>query len=361
MKRRFQVQLFHALQGDSSVKHNLFLIIVAGFLLVSCSMPSSGNPPTPASTPTVIPSPSPTVITQPLVILVIPADMPADKSDFYQTMIYDLAQQNGMRFQVRNTLTPADIAMEGEPLKVVIALPPDPGLSALAAAAPNVQFLAVGIAGLAEAPNLSTIGADGVPVDQQAFVAGYLAGMVTPEWRVGIMSQKDTPDGDAAVTAFQNGYHFYCGDCFNPDFPQPFYHGLYPVIVRLPTDTPERDYTGWANLLIDNWVKVAFIYPDLATSDLVSYMEDSGVQVISQYLPGDDLSEGWVASIQPDLNAAITNIFPDLVAGNGGKRLPTPLFLVDVNTNILSDAKLRLVQELLDGLQNGSIGTNVTP
>ena len=44
--------------------------------------------------------------------------------DLYQSTVYDLAQQAGFRFQVRNTLSELDL----EPaLRVVIALPPDPG------------------------------------------------------------------------------------------------------------------------------------------------------------------------------------------------------------------------------------------
>jgi hypothetical protein len=331
-------------------------------LLAACAFPGGTATQTlagPSSTP--VPTASSTPVSTPLAILVLPADMDRTESDQYQKIVYDLAQANGLRFQVRNVLTPADVALEGSALKVVVALPPDPGLDALAAAAPTVQFLAVSISGLAAAPNLSSVGASGLPVDQQAFLAGYIAGMVATEWRVGILSQKDTPGGDAAVTAFRNGYHFYCGDCFNPNFNQPNSHGLYPIPVRIPTDAPLSDYTGYANLLIQNFVKVAFLYPDIANSDLLSYMAQNGVLLISQTLPGEDVRPNWIASIQPDLNSALKSLFPELVAGNGGQVTPTPLFLTDVNPDLLSDAKLRLVQGVLDGLQNGTIGTGVTP
>jgi hypothetical protein len=198
-------------------------------------------------------------------------------------------------------------------------------------------------------------------VDQQAFLAGYIAGMVAPEWRVGILSQKDTPGGNAAVTAFANGYHFYCGDCFNPNFTMGFSHGDYPVIVRIPTDAPESDYTGYANLLIRNFVRVAYLYPEIATPDLLSYMAQNDVQLISQTLLGEDVRSNWIASIQPDILSALKRIFPELVAGNGGQVAPTPLFLADVNPDLLSDAKMRLVMEVLNGLQNGTIGTGVNP
>jgi hypothetical protein len=296
-----------------------------------------------------------------LTILVIPADMPQDESDQYQTLVYNLAQANVMRFQVLNALTPADLAFEGSALKVVVAFPPDPGLSALTAAAPGVQFLAIGIPDLVAASNLSSIGGTGLPLDQQAFLAGYIAGMVAPEWRVGILSQKDTAGGDAAVLAFSNGYHFYCGDCFNPNFTMGFRHGEYPIIVRIPTDAPAGDYTGYANLLIRNIVKVAYLYPDIATPDLLSYMAQNNVELISQNLPGEDVRPNWIVSIQPDLTSAIQGIFADLVAGKGGQVVPTPLTLSDVNPDLLSDAKLRLVKDILSGLQNEFIGTGVNP
>jgi hypothetical protein len=359
--QRFQVKYLHPSPGDRPLHRKFVISLIIFILLASCTPRPSATPAAETPTSPPVSTASPTLPSAPLTILVLPADMYQAASKQYQKLVYDLAQANGMRFQVRNVLTISDIKFEGPALKVVIALPPDPGLAELAAAAPEVQFMAVGIPGLAASSNLSSLGAAGLLVDQQAFLAGYVAGLVAPEWRVGILSQKDTPGGDAAVTAFTNGYHFYCGDCFNPNFSQPFSHGLYPIIVRIPTDAPLGDYTGYANLLIQNFVKVAYLYPDIADPDLLSYMAQSGVMLISQTLPGEDVRSEWIASIQPDLNSALQNIFPELVAGNGGKIVPTPLFLAEVNPDLLSDAKLRLAQDVLTRLQNGTIGTGVSP
>jgi hypothetical protein len=279
--------------------------------------------------------------------------------DSYQTLIYDLAQANGMRFQVLNKFTSEDLSFAGPALKIVIALPPDPGLAALMATAPNVQFLAIGIPDLPPATNLSTIGATGLPVDQQAFLAGYIAGLVAPEWKVGILYQKDTPGGSAARDAFTNGFTFYCGSCRNPLFPQPA--GIYPVTVPIPTDAKLGEYTAYADLLIHNVVKVAYVYPEVATADVLSYMAQKDLLLIGQILPGENVRSHWIASIQPDTIAAIKTTFADLVAGQGGKVIPTPLFLTDINSDLLGLGKQRLAQEVLDGLQNGTIGTGVTP
>jgi hypothetical protein len=334
------------------------LLLFACLLLSACSGRATPTPALPTSTPTPNPTASPTP-TMPLAILVLPASMPQKDKDSYQTLVYDLTQANGMRWQVLNALTPADLALVGPDLKVVIALPPDPGLAALTAAAPGVQFLAVGIPDLPAASNLSSIGATGLPVDQQAFLAGYIAGMVAPEWKVGILSQKDTPGGDAAVTAFSNGFTYFCGSCRNPLFPQPA--GIYPVIVRIPTDAKPGEYSAYADLLLRNAVKVAYVYPDVATPELLNYMGQTKMLLISQSLPGEDVRPHWIASIQPDIVSAIKAIFPELVAGQGGKIVPTPLFLADVNPDLLSAGKLRLVQDVLDGLQKGTIGTGVSP
>lgn len=334
------------------------LLLLACLLLTACGGRATPTPVLPTSTATPNPTASPTA-TMPLAILILPANMPQKDKDSYQTLVYDLTQANGMRWQVLNALTPADLALVGPDLKVVIALPPDPGLAALTAAAPDVQFLAVGIPDLPSASNLSSIGATGLPVDQQAFLAGYIAGMVAPEWKVGILSQKDTPGGDAAVTAFSNGFTYFCGSCRNPLFPQPA--GIYPIIVRIPTDAKPGEYTAYADLLLRNVVKVAYVYPEVATPELLNYMGQTKMLLISQSLPGEDVRSHWIASIQPDIVSAIKAIFPELVAGQGGKIVPTPLFLADVNPDLLSAGKLRLAQDVLDGLQNGTIGTGVTP
>ncbi len=339
------------------LKFILLLLTIA--LLTSCSF--SGQATTTPKPPTVTPAPTvtPTPAIMPLVILVLPAEMPKDDYDRYQTLVYTMSQAAGLRFQVRNELTSPEVAFEGPALKVVVALPPDPGLAALAAAAPGVQFLAINIPDVTAGSNLSTVGATGVPVDQAAFLAGYIAGLVAPEWKVGVLYQKDTPAGEAARDAFTNGFVFFCGTCRNPLFPQP--SGIYPVQVGIPTDAKPGEYPAYADLLLHNIVKAAYVFPAVATPDLLNYMTQTGMMVISESLPGEAARPKWVTSIQPDVTSAIQKIFPDLLAGKGGQGVPTPLFLTDVNPAILSQGKLRLAQQVLEGLQAGTISTGVAP
>jgi hypothetical protein len=337
-----------------------FASILLLILLTACTIPGRPTSTTTPAAPTLPPpTPSPTTestAVSPLVILVIPADMPSDQSSSYQTSVYDLAQQAGMRFQVRNVLTVSDVSTEPG-LKVVIALPPNPGLVELAAAAPQVQFLGVGIPGLTAAANLSLIGSSGIPVDQQAFLAGYIAAMLSPDFRVGILTQKDNPSALIAEAAFINGVHFYCGLC-NPAF-APFYG--YPLHIEIPTDAPESQYPAYADGLARYMVEVAFVYPDIATLELLDYLYQKDIMIISESLPSEDLRPGWVVSIQPEVISAIKKIFPDLLAGQGGQNLSTPLLLTDINPDLLTEGKQRLVKEVLSDLQAGFIDPGVNP
>jgi hypothetical protein len=343
---------------EYSVRLKLALLCLTVLLLSSCGSPGKGTPTVTQPTQTAQPTPTATPEAQPLTILILPADMPQDEYDRYQTQFYDLAQAAGMRFQVRNGLTAEGMAAEGTALKVVVALPPDPGLAELAAAAPQVQFLAISVPGVTAGGNLSTVGGGGAPIDQQAFLAGYIAALVAPEWKTGILYPKDDPDGEAAKTAFANGFVFFCGICRNPVFSQP--SGIYPVTVPIPADAKAGEYPAYADVLWHNGVKAAAVFPPLASADLLVYMGQANLLVIGESMPeGMDTSK-WVASIEPDLNSAIEKIFPDLAAGKGGQAVPTPLFLTEVNKTILTEGKLRLAQQVLDGLQDGTIGTGVT-
>ena len=97
-------------------------------------IPSPSPSPTPRPTSTLAPPPSP-----PLAVLLAPPEGDPDQAGELQSALADLAAQSGLRFQTRPSLAPAELGQ----VKVLIALPPYPGLEELAAAAPDTQFLAI--------------------------------------------------------------------------------------------------------------------------------------------------------------------------------------------------------------------------
>jgi hypothetical protein len=324
------------------------LVILLSILLNACGFGNNASP-TDVVTDTPVPQatlkPTPVV---PLAILVMPADMNKDISDAYQKVVYDLAGQSGFRFQVRNTFTPADI----EPgLQIVVVVPPDPGIAALAAAAPKVQFLAVDLPGVTAGGNVSVLGSNS-QVDVPAFVAGYTAAMISDDFHTGMIYPQDNPNGQRALVAFTNGMSYYCGLC------QPFYYLPYsfPVSIPIPSTETKANYGGYATYLIQKKVYTIYLYPDIAIKELTDYIGTTGTQVIGTVLPNPRPS-GWVMTIRPDEIKAIKQAWPDLVAGKGGQNVPSPLGLADVNPSLLSPGKQRLVQQVLDDLQAGRIAT----
>ncbi|NJN79308.1 MAG: hypothetical protein HC797_01890 [Anaerolineales bacterium] len=194
------------------VKQFLFIFLIFA-ILTACG----GDEPTEIPPPTVVPSQTPlptaTMIptaSTPLAILIVPVDMDKTTSDLYQKTVYDLAQASGFRFQVRNTLTQEDIV--DPTLKVVIALPPDPGIATLAPAAPSVQFLAVNIPNLTAGGNLSVLAPDN-QVELPAFLAGYTLALLTYEYHIGMLYPEGDESAVRAVNAFNNGMRYYCGLC----------------------------------------------------------------------------------------------------------------------------------------------------
>ena len=345
------------------MKKELILILLIVTLLAGCGSPTAEVKPTVnptlASTETAIPEPTLTPTPEiPLALLVVPADMDQAISDTYQALVYNLAQNAGMRFQVRNTLTLADL----EPsLRVVIALPPDPGLMELAPAAPQAQFLAVNIPDMVAGGNLSVL-ADAERPDIAAFISGYIAAMITEDYRVGLMIPKDDPLGQTTLTAFKTGFDYYCGTCTAFIYPTWCVTApCYPQHVEIPTEEDPATYNAYSDFLIlQRQVETMYIAPQFATPELLTYLSSSGILVVSDLSP-QQKTGNWVATIQPDVIHAIESTWSQLLAGAGGINVTSPLILVDISPEHLPPGKEAEAQDLLAQLQAGYISTGVNP
>jgi hypothetical protein len=339
--------------GVNLVRVKYFLLAILIAILAACggnsneiAQPSAIPTHTPQPTATIIPTPS-----TPLAILVIPTDLDKATSDMYQKTVYELAQGSGFRFQVRNALSAMDLTDPN--LKVVVVLPPDPGVATYATTAPNVQFLAVDIPNLTAGGNISTLaGSDQVEIP--AFLAGYVLSMLVDDYHIGLLIPKDNLDGQRALYAFDNGKKYYCGIC------TPFYFSQigYPQFVSIPADEDPARYGGYANVLINDLdVDALYIYPTLADADFLSYIGTQGALLIGTLVP-EPRPGGWVMTIRPDTFKAIQSAWTSLVAGQGGLNVQSPLGITDVDTTILTPGKLRLAQETLNALLAGRIFTS---
>jgi hypothetical protein len=328
----------------------VILFTAVAILLGACgAAPEASTTATPLPTdiPVIPPTLTPTLAT-PLVILVVPMDLDAETSNLYQKTVYDLAQGSGYRFQLRNLLSPGDVAEPG--LQVVIAVSVDPGIAALAAAAPQVQFLAINISNVAPGGNVSVLGGN-AQSDIAAFLAGYTAALVTDDYRIGMLMPRDNGDAIRALNAYATGMAYYCGSC-RPLF---FFNWTYPQYVDIAADEDKNVYHAYADILIMQYkVRTIYIYPDVYTEDLANYIGTTGTYAIGTISP-EQRPGGWVMTIQPDVIKAIQNAWPQLISGQGGVTVQSPLGLSDVDPTILTPGKQRLVEQTLNDLQAGLI------
>lgn len=337
----------------------VYFTLMIAILLSACggNEPSVTATPPPTETPVIPPTLTATP-TVPLVIVILPADLDPEDSNLYQKTVYDLAQASGMRFQVRNSLTAEELTEPG--LQIVVAFPPDPGIAALAAAAPQVQFLAINIPGVAAGGNVSALG-DNSQSDITAFLAGYTAALITDEYHIGMIMPKDNADAQRAAAAFRNGMIYYCGLCrviFYPAFClAENLQSCYPQYIDIPSDEDRSRYNPYADyLILQRDVDTIFVYPSVAEPDLLTYIGTTGASLIGTFTP-EERPGGWVMTIQPDEIKAIQNAWPQLMAGQGGLTVQSPLGLSDIDPSLLPPGEQRLVQETLDKLQNGLINT----
>lgn len=342
------------------IKPTLILIplLLLTLLLGSCGPKET---PVPTETPTLTPTITPTATQSvPLAILVVPVDMDQTQSNLYQTTVYELAQASGYRFQVRNTLTAADL----EPsLKIVVVLPPDPGILALAAAAPQAQFLAVNIPGVTPAGNVSVVGSQNRP-DLVGFLFGYVSAMITTEYdyRIGMILPQGDPNAQIAFAAFKNGMIYYCGLCLKTLYYFDIYGNSleYPQYVEIPADEKQELYPAYGNLLVDKKVAMAYVYPTIATSELLNSIGTNGIITIGDVTP-NPRPVYWTASLQPDIAKAIQSAWPDLLAGRGGLTFNPPFALSDIDPNILTPGKQQLAEQVLADLLAGRINIGLQP
>jgi hypothetical protein len=313
--------------------------------------PSPSLTATNTQTPTLTPTPTP----QPLFAVLLAAPG-ADQVqvDALQTALNDIVVEAGLQWQVRQQLTVDDLVPE---LRLVVAVPPDPGLEQLIAAAPETQFLGLGIPGLPTAPNLTMIGSEGSRPDQLGFIAGVIAATLSYDWRVGVISLSDTVEGRSTRTGFLNGVVYFCGLC-RPAHP-PFYE--YPIYFELPSTATSVEWQEAANYMVDHAVQTVYVFPGAGDTAMLSILANAKVNIISSGEPPQDALSSWVVSLTTDPIPLIQDQVKGLLDGSisGGQSLAVPIQFTQVNPISFTPGKQKMAEQVLSDLQAGFIDTSV--
>jgi hypothetical protein len=340
----------------------ILYVLILSLIIVGCGgnnlgvsstqtqIPTPTDTPTPTVTPTLTSTPLP-----PVGVLLAPPNADPQLAAEVQSRLSQWILEIGYRFQVLPKLSENDL--ERDKFRLVVALHPNPEIGTLIANHPEIQFLTIGIEGLAPGSNLSTIGSDGDRLDQQGFIAGYLAAMITPDWRVGVIGYSDSEDTLAARQAFYTGVKFYCGLC-RPSY-SPFYE--YPLYFELGSNADTIAWRTSADFMIQRAVETVYVVPGAGDKEMLRYLANSGVKIIAGEPPLPDLSDKWVASLRYDLLDSFIDFWPLYTTDFGNNSFSVPLQIVDVNPDLLSPGKQRLLQATLDDVLNGYIDLGISP
>ena len=242
----------------------LFLLLI---FLVGCS--AGAETPTEVSTSpppslTPLPTQTPTPLT-PVGVFLVPEDANPGFVEELGAVIGGFIKEEGLRYQILPNLSESDF--QYEEIALVVALPPFPELTALAESAQDTKFLAIGFDGLVTSDNLSLLGSGSADYDIQGFIAGYIAAMITPDWRVGALSIQDDPDALAARDGFRTGVKYYCGLC-NPKYAPTGVNYLYPKYIKLTAGASAGEINISIDFLVDRYVNTFYIVPGMGTPQI---------------------------------------------------------------------------------------------
>jgi hypothetical protein len=339
----------------------ILCVLIAALIIAGCGENTLGVSPTQTQIQPLTDSPTPTAVPTltatplpPVGVLLAPPNADPQLAAEVQSRLSQWIPEIGYRFQVLPKLSENDL--KRDIFRLVVALHPNSEIGTMVANHPEIQFLAIGIEGLEPVPNLSTIGADGERLDQQGFIAGYLSAMITPDWRVGVIGLSDREDTLAARQAFYTGVKFFCGLC-RPSY-SPFYE--YPLYFELGADADTIAWRTAADYMIQRAVETVYIVPGAGDKDMLRYLANGGVKIIAGEPSLPELSDNWVASLRFDLIASFIDFWPFYIADFGNKTITIPLQIVDVNPDLLSPGKKRLVQATLDDVLDGYIDLGIS-
>ena len=305
-----------------------------------------GSPTTPTSpAPSQTSSPIPTRILPATVILVAPSGANPQYLASLTPTLKSLAEEAKMTLDVQENLSAGAIHSG---VRVVVVLAPFNGLESLCSDAPKTQFVGIGFDNLKPAANLSLVTVSASSTEQQAFLAGYIAALVTPDWRTGVLIPNDPTLTQPIKDAFYNGVRYFCGLC-KPVYP-PFV--VYPQVFSFES----ADWQASADALLHQSVKTAFLAAGSAPStQIFEYLVKGKANLIGATAPPDSVKKNWIATIVPDPTWAVRQLWTDLLTGKGSAQLTMPVTITNLDSGLLGAARLRLAQEVLDGLAKDQI------
>jgi len=333
--------------------HPWLLVLTLALLLSACvkTTPTAVVPSATDLTPSREITPTlqtPEVLPYRVILYAPPGTDPAILADL-TALISELAQQQGWIFSPQEVLTNEPWK---EPVKIVIALQGVTNLMELVGAHPEVQFLAINVEGAEPAVNLSTLSLSTEDLQRQAFLAGYLAVMLTPDYRVGVLAASGDEMSQLTTDSFYVGAQYFCGLCNSRFGPIEY----YPKMALIENPSSESSWQAAVDLLISRAVNTVYIQKEVITPDLLNYLSANKIKIISPMnVPGYAGAENWIGTLNLNPLPGLQELWPELVAGKGGLTGRYAIELINTQSGLISEGRLNLFTQTMKELMNGFI------
>ena len=313
------------------------LVLVGVVLLSACNLSAVG-----AGAPTEVPRPAlpatSTPIPIPFVLL-----LESDESGAVEPALRGWAQGRGWLVERR----PASQAGLAEGLGL-------PGLAAIVSMGevPGVResfdgpVIVVNGQDDPTAGRLSTIGSPDARYDQLGFLAGALAGLVSRNWSVGLVTETGGAQETVIRAGFVHGLRYACPGC---------------RLTELPVSQLSRD------ALVVQGVDVVFALPGPAAEEAAGSLEEAGFWVV--WSGGDPAPASWdhlAGEIALTADGLIALALEALLAGSQGQAWPYSvengsLAVSRLNPAALSPGRERLLQDLVAALSSDQLEIGIDP
>lgn len=321
-----------------------WVLIAILFLTAGCVEQT----PLPTPTPTVVPTPEFTATPLPgEVLLVTQGVTDPDLFSAAQETLNRLATGSGLILVVKESVTSDEIPPQVV-IAVFLATPPD--LAALTTGASQTQFVVVSPVELPVAPNLSVILAN---PENLNFLAGYTAILLSNDWRAGGLLPGGIPEANLLQQAFLNGGAYFCGTC-SPIYP-PYLN--FPIQTALPPGSDPNAWIGMANQLMAYRLNVMYVSPEAASPELYDFLVSQKLVLLGTGTPPESAATRYAGSVIQDPIPPIETLWPDLIAGIGGKTMNADLLFTKVNPTLLTEGLQRQAEEVISQLREGLILT----
>ena len=329
-------------------------VIISGLLLSLIFSACNGTLPT-GQTPaaattesslveTATDQPAATETSRPEKVMLMTAGMDEVTQNNLSTTLADLGSKNGLLYEEQADFQAAEI---GADWQVVVLYASDATLPEALAATPETQFIVYSDRDLTPSSNINVIR---LRRDKQAFLAGYLSTLITSDWRTAGLFAPDG-SGDTEEQAFINGGQYFCGIC------NPYYAPLvrFPLSARISGNADPSVWQGEMDTLLGNIIYTVYVSPGAESPVLLDTLAQKDLILVGSGNPPDALRNRWAASVMLDVAAPLEEIWPDVLAGQGGVSLETPVMLANINEEFLTPGKQRLVDNVLEELDSGWI------